>query len=41
MKLGRTASDTRAQKSFAKDEPERRAWLDSIGFVWDGRDRAP
>ena len=34
MKLGNTVHSIRALESFVKDEPERRAWLDSIGFVW-------
>jgi hypothetical protein len=41
MKLGQTVSNIRASEDFVKDEPERRAWLDSLGFVWDGRGRAP
>ena len=35
MNLGETVSRIRCSESFVKDEPERRAWLDSIGFVWD------
>ena len=35
MRLGRTVSHIRSSEGFVKDEPERRAWLDSIGFVWD------
>jgi hypothetical protein len=42
MRLGVTVGVIRGQEVFVKDRPERRAWLDSIGFVWDGRcDRAP
>jgi hypothetical protein len=35
MKLGHTVVNIRAYEVFVKDEPERREWLDSIGFVWD------
>ncbi|MDA8539161.1 helicase associated domain-containing protein [bacterium] len=35
MRLGRTVNGIRVHEVFVKDEPERRAWLDSIGFVWD------
>jgi hypothetical protein len=42
MRLGETVDTIRAREVFVKDRPERRAWLDSIGFVWDGRrGRAP
>jgi hypothetical protein len=31
-----TVSNIRSHEVFVKDRPERREWLDSIGFVWDG-----
>jgi hypothetical protein len=34
MKLGQTVQVIRAEECFVKDRPERREWLDSIGFVW-------
>jgi len=41
MKLGHTVSVIRGQEVFVKDRPERRAWLDSLGFVWSGRNQTP
>jgi hypothetical protein len=35
MTRGHTVVNIRAYEVFVKDEPERREWLDSIGFVWD------
>ena len=34
MNLGETVSTIRHQEIFVKDKPERRAWLDDLGFVW-------
>ena len=41
MGLGVTVNNIRAHEHFVKDSPERREWLDSIGFVWrvqEGKD---
>ena len=35
MKLGPTVNNIRGSEHFVKGRPERREWLDSIGFVWD------
>ena len=41
MRLGVTVGGIRGKEVFVKDEPDRRAWLDSIGFVWSGRNQTP
>ena len=33
--LGSTVDGIRTREIFVKDRPERREWLDSIGFLWD------
>ena len=33
-RLGETVSAIRLREVFVKDRPERRAWLDDLGFVW-------
>ena len=36
MKLGIAVNDIRSQGQYLRDDkPERREWLDEIGFVWD------
>ena len=35
MTLGETVCNIRSKQYFVKDRPERREWLDSVGFVWD------
>ena len=39
MKLGSRVSQIRSQEIYVKDEPERRAELDALGFVWDEHER--
>ena len=39
MTLGETVSSIRSKQRFVKGRPERRAWLDSVGFVWDEREQ--
>jgi len=39
MKLGRKVSDIRNHKTYVKDQPERCAKLDALGFVWDEEER--
>jgi hypothetical protein len=39
MKLGSRVSDIRQQEHFVKHHPERRAELDTLGFVWDDLER--
>ena len=34
MNLGETVHGIRLREVFVKDKPERRAWLDDLGFVW-------
>ena len=34
MRLGDTVSNIRSRQDFVKGMPERREWLDSVGFVW-------
>ena len=34
MLLGETVHNIRSKHLFVKDKPERREWLDSMGFVW-------
>ena len=34
MRLDKTVRNIRSQEIFVKDRPERREWLDSVGFVW-------
>ena len=36
MKLGETVQHIR-WKDFVRDNPERRQWLDDMGFVWKVR----
>jgi hypothetical protein len=35
MKLGTTVSQIRCSEHYVRNDPERRQWLDSIGFEWD------
>jgi hypothetical protein len=35
MRLGKTVSHIRSVDAYVRGEPERRQWLDSIGFEWD------
>jgi hypothetical protein len=35
MKLGKTVDNIRSIQHFVRGDPERRQWLDSIGFEWD------
>jgi hypothetical protein len=41
MKLGRAVKGIRDRNQFLKSESEleRRAWLESMGFVWQARAR--
>jgi hypothetical protein len=39
MKLGYTVSDIRSSETYVRNDPERRRWLDSIGFEWDPYER--
>jgi hypothetical protein len=40
MKLGITVNTIRDQGNYlSNDKPERREWLDEIGFVWDDHER--
>jgi hypothetical protein len=41
MKLGIAVNGIRSQDQFLKSEsePERRVWLESMGFVWQVRAR--
>jgi hypothetical protein len=40
MKLGRTVSTIRSKGIYLSDDkPERKEWLDEIGFVWDDYER--
>ena len=39
MKLGKRVNGIRAKEHYVKDEPERRAELDALGFVWDDLER--
>jgi hypothetical protein len=34
VKLGYTVANIRHSEDFVKGRPERREWLDGIGFVW-------
>jgi superfamily II DNA or RNA helicase len=37
LKLGRAVSKIRSREMYVKGRPDRRAQLDALGFVWDGR----
>ena len=39
LKLGSRVHSIRSQEHFVKDQPERRAELDAMGFVWDELER--
>jgi hypothetical protein len=39
MKLGMTVHRIRSAEYFVRNDPERRQWLDSTGFVWDEFER--
>jgi hypothetical protein len=39
MRLGNVVNSIRSSKTYVHDDPERRQWLDSIGFEWDEHKR--
>jgi hypothetical protein len=39
MKLGFTVNSIRSAEHYVRNDPERRQWLDSIGFEWDPYER--
>jgi hypothetical protein len=40
MKLGNIVNNIRARRTYLSDDkPERKDWLDEIGFVWDDLER--
>ena len=39
LKLGMRVNNIRGSEQFVKDQPERRAELDAMGFVWDDLER--